>query len=120
MLYFANLTSSQKNHIGWPQQPPTEKRLKFNIYFMILPGKTFFQNIKINLNLDYSEVLSSDFSGPKTSTASLTPVTSTASMALVTLTAFFIKKKSDPDGLIISSPIPVPFCGMDHQNPIFH
>ena len=31
MLNFAYLTSFQKNYIGWPQQPPTEKILKFNL-----------------------------------------------------------------------------------------
>ena len=64
---------------------------------MILPGKTCFQDIKINLNLlflglDYSEVLSSDFLGLKTSAASITSVTSTASMASMTWTASFHQK----------------------------
>ena len=40
-------TSFQKFDIGWPQQPPTENMLKFN---MIL--KTFFLNIRIKLNSD--------------------------------------------------------------------
>ena len=26
-------TSFQKSNIGWPQQPPTEKLLKFNLIF---------------------------------------------------------------------------------------
>ena len=39
---------SKKNYIGWPQQPPTEKMLRFNI--MILPRKYFFPNMKIKLN----------------------------------------------------------------------
>ena len=33
MLDFAYLTSLKKNYIGWPQQPPTEKVLKFNMIF---------------------------------------------------------------------------------------
>jgi hypothetical protein len=48
MLYFAYLTSFQKNDIGWPQQPPTEKMLKFNMTFH--DSNLFFQNIKIKLN----------------------------------------------------------------------
>ena len=54
-------TSFQKNYIRWPQQPPTEKVLKFN---MILQKKTFFQKHKNKAELkclDDSEVLSSDF-----------------------------------------------------------
>ena len=44
-------TSFQKNDIGWPQQPPTEKVLKLNMIFHdSTPQKTFFQNIKIKLN----------------------------------------------------------------------
>ena len=49
MLNFAYLTSFQKNYIGWPQQPPTEKLLKFNMIFHDSTKKTFFQNIKIKL-----------------------------------------------------------------------
>ena len=33
MLNFAYFTSFQKNYIGWPQQPPTDKILKFNLKF---------------------------------------------------------------------------------------
>ena len=43
-------TSFQKNDIGWPQQPPTEKVLKFNMIFHDSTQKRFFQNIKIKLN----------------------------------------------------------------------
>ena len=41
-------TSFQINDNGWPQQPPTEKMLKFNIIFH--DSTPFFQNIKIKLN----------------------------------------------------------------------
>ena len=34
-------TSLQKSSIGWPQQPPTEKVLKFNVIFMILSKNLF-------------------------------------------------------------------------------
>ena len=45
-------TSFQKSNIGWPQQPPTEKMLKFNLIFHDSTKKTFFfkhqKNIKIS------------------------------------------------------------------------
>ena len=77
-----SLTSFQKNYIGWPQQPPTEKMLKFNMIFHDTTQKIFFSKHKNKAEfkcLDDSEVLSSDFSGLKTSAASMTSVTSTAS-----------------------------------------
>ena len=44
-------TIFQKNDISWPQQPPTEKVLEFNMIFHdSTPQKRFFQNIKIKLN----------------------------------------------------------------------
>ena len=89
-------TSFQKNDIGWPQQPPTEKVLKFNMIFHDSTKKLFFpkhqNNAKFN-TLDDSEVLSSDFSGLKNSTASMTSVTSTASIASMTSTASFHQNK---------------------------
>ena len=42
-------TSFQINDNGWPQQPPTEKVLKFNMIFHDSTQKTFFQNVKIKL-----------------------------------------------------------------------
>ena len=71
-------TCFQMNDNGWPPQPPTEKVLKFNK-----------AEIKC---LDDSEILSCDFSGLKTSTASMTSVASTASMASMTSTASFHQK----------------------------
>ena len=99
-------TSFQKNDIDWPQQPQTERVLKFNmtfhnsttIFFFKHKNKTEFKC------LDDFEVLSSDFSGLKTSAASMTSVASAASMASMTSTASFHQKKpTDPDDLIISS-----------------
>ena len=44
-------TSFQKSNIGWPQQPPTEKLLKFNLIFHDSTKKLSFfkhqKNIKI-------------------------------------------------------------------------
>ena len=40
-------TSFQKSNIGWPQQPSTEKLLKFNQIFHDSTKNFFFQNIKI-------------------------------------------------------------------------
>ena len=42
-------TSFQKNDIGWPQQPLTEKVLKFNMIFHDSTPNFFFRNIKIKL-----------------------------------------------------------------------
>jgi hypothetical protein len=85
-------TSFQKNDIGWPQQPPTEKMLKFNKIFHDSTQKGFFSKHKNKAEfkcLDDSEVLSSDFPGLKTSAASMTSVASTASIASMTSTASF-------------------------------
>ena len=67
-------TPFPKSKIGWPQQPPTEKVLIFNmIFYQYLKKKVFskHQNKVEFKNLDDSEVLSSDFPGPRTSAASL-------------------------------------------------
>ena len=72
---------SKKNSIGWPQQPPTEKVLKFNGIFRDSTQNFFFSKHpnKAEFNdMDDFEVLSSDFPGLRTSAASMT---STASMA---------------------------------------
>ena len=72
MLNFAYLTSFQKNYIGWPQQPPTEKMLKFNMIFHYSTTKNFFSKHKNKAEFkcqDDSEVLSSDFPGLRTSVA---------------------------------------------------
>ena len=41
--------SCQKNDIGWPQEPLTEKMLKFNMVLHDSTPKHFFQNIEIKL-----------------------------------------------------------------------
>ena len=92
MLNFAYLTSFQKNYIGWPQQPPTEKMLKFNMIFHDSTPKNIFSKHENKAEfkcLDDFEVLSSDFPGLKTSAASMTSVASTASVASMTSTASF-------------------------------
>ena len=49
--FLGTTTIFQKSSIGWPQQPLTEKELKFNLIFHdYTPKKYFFQNIKIKLN----------------------------------------------------------------------
>ena len=76
-------TSFQKNDIGWPQQPLTEKVLKFKMILHDSTKKKDFSKHKIKAEskcLDDSEVLSSNFPGLKTSAASMTSVASTASM----------------------------------------
>jgi hypothetical protein len=87
--------SFQKNDIGWPQQPPTEKVLKFNMIFHDSTPKNFFSKHENKAKfkcLDDSEVLSSDLLGLKTSAVSMTSVASTASMASMTSTASFHQK----------------------------
>ena len=84
----------KKNYIGWPQQPPTEKVLKFNMIFHDYT-QFFFSKHKNKAEfkcLDESEVLSSDFPGLKTSAASMTSMASTASVASMTSTASFHQK----------------------------
>ena len=69
-----------KYDIGWPQQPQTERVLKFNMIFHDSTPKNFFSKHKNKGEfkcLDDSEVISSYFPGLKTSAASMTSVTST-------------------------------------------
>ena len=59
-------TSFLKNDIGWPQQPPIEEVLKFNMIFHDYTQKNFFSKHKNKAEfkcLDDSEVLSRDFPG---------------------------------------------------------
>ena len=44
--FCVSLTSLQKSNIGWPQQPPTEKLLKFNLIFHDSTKKLFFKASK--------------------------------------------------------------------------
>ena len=85
-------TSFQKSNISWPQQPPTGKVLKFNMIFHDSTKTKIvskYQNKAEFKTLDDSEVLSSDFSGLTTSTASLTSSVSVTSLASPTSKALF-------------------------------
>ena len=78
-------TSFQKNDIGWPQQPQTEKVLKFHMIFHDSTQKNFFSKHRAEFKcLDDSEVLSSDIPGLKTSAASMTSAASTTLVASMT------------------------------------
>ena len=72
-------TSFQKSSIDWPQQPLTEKVLKFNLTFHDSTPKNVFskhQNKADFKNLDDSEVPSCDFPGLIISVASMTSTAS--------------------------------------------
>ena len=86
-------TCFQKSNIGWPQQPPTEKVLKFNKTFHDSTKTCFFfyKTSKFK-ELDDLEVLNSDFPALRTSMASMTSMTSTTSMASMTSTASLHQK----------------------------
>ena len=59
-----------KISISWPQQPPTQKMLKFKIIFHCSMQKKLFSKHEYKAefkNLDDSEVLRSDFPGIRTS-----------------------------------------------------
>ena len=95
--FLGTTTIFQKNNISWPQQPPTKKWLNFNMIFHDSTKEKSFskhQNKVEFKNLDDSEVLSSDFPGPRTSAASLTSSASAASLASTASKALFHKKKS--------------------------
>ena len=90
-FYFSS-TSFQKSNIGWPQQLPTEKELKFNMIFHDSTKKVIFsknQNKAEFKNLDDSKVLSRNFPSLRASAASMTSAASTTSMASMTFTASF-------------------------------
>ncbi len=77
-------TSFHKSNIGWPQQPLTEKVLKFNMIFQNSTPQKIYLKHKNKAEfkcLDDSKVLSSDFSGLRTFEASLTSPASVTSMA---------------------------------------
>ena len=102
--FLGTTTIFQKNNISWPQQPPTKKWLNFNMIFHDSTKEKSFskhQNKVEFKNLDDSEVLSSDFPGPRTSAASLTSSASAASLASTASKALFHKKNPGPDGWII-------------------
>ena len=99
-------TSLQKSSIGWPQQPPTEKMLNSIWYFMILPRKTFFQNIKIKLNSNAWITLRSPvviFQPLKPLQPQWPQWPQQPRWPQWPQQPHCIKKITDPDGLIISS-----------------
>ena len=85
-------SSFQKSSICWPQQPLTEKVLKFNLIFHDSIPKIIFFKHQNKAELKNSEVLSCDFPGLRTSAASMTSTASTTSMASMTSTASFHQK----------------------------
>ena len=97
-------TSFQKRNIGWPQRPPTEKLLNFNLIFPDSTKILFFQKIKIKLNsrtwmtLKWSVVI---FQTLETLSAFMTSSASAASLASTASTVIFSQNLPDPDGLII-------------------
>ena len=101
---WVSVISFWKSDIGWPQQPLTEKVLKFNMIFhdsskLILFSK--HQNKAEFKDLDDSLGLRSDFPGLRTSTVSITSTASMTSVASMTSTASIHKKITDPNGWII-------------------
>ena len=62
--FWVSSTSFQESNIGWPQQPPTKRVLKFNIIFHDSTKIFCFSKHQSKAkfkNLDDTEVLSSDF-----------------------------------------------------------
>ena len=95
LFIFVSSTSFQKSSICWPQQPLTEKLLKFNLIFHDYITKIIClkrQNKAEINNLDDSEVPSCDFPGLRTSAASMTSTASMAKMTSMTSTASFHQK----------------------------
>ena len=90
-------TSFKITNIGWPQQPQTEKVLKFKLVFCDSTPNSIFskhQNKAEIQNLDDSEVLINDFPDIRTSAASMTSSASAASMASTISEALFYQKTS--------------------------
>jgi hypothetical protein len=120
-------TSFRKNNIGWPQQPLTEKVLKFNMIFHD-SAKTlfFFQNIKIKLNLracmtlKFSVVI---FQALEPLRPQWPPQPQQPPWPQWPLQPHFIKKiTAGPmigSSLASKGPLPVSFWVMDHQNSKF-
>ena len=95
----------QKSNIDWPQQPPTEKVLKLNMIFHDSTKKTFFQNIKIKLNSNAWMTLKSSvviFQALKPLQPQWPQWPQQPQWPQWPQQPHFIKKITDPDGLIIS------------------
>ena len=95
-------TSFQKSNIGWPQQPPTENLLKFNLIFHDSTKKTFF--FKTSKKTHQNELNSRTwmtlnkviFEPLETSATSLTSSASATSLASTASIALFPQKFSSP------------------------
>ena len=100
-------TIFQKNDISWPQQPPTEKVLEFNmIFYDSTPQKRFFQNIKIKLNSNTWMNLKSSvviFQALKPLQPQWPQWPQQPQWPQWPQQPHFIKKSTDPDDLIIPS-----------------
>ena len=106
MLNFAYLARFQKNYIGWPQQPPTEKMLRFNMIFHDSAKKNFFQTIKIKLDSNAWITLRSSvviFQPLKPLQPQWPQWPQQPQWPQWPQQPHMIKKFTDPDGLIISS-----------------
>ena len=121
-------TIFQKNYISWPQQPPTEKVLEFNMIFHdSTPQKRFFQNIKIKLNSNTWMTLKSSvviFQALKPLQPQWPQWPQQPQWPQWPQQPHFIKKSTDSDDLIIpstqmtnTSPF---FLEWIIKNPIFH
>jgi hypothetical protein len=94
---YVSYTSFKKSNIGWPQQPQTEKVLKFKMVFCVSTPNSIFskhQNKAEIQNLDDSEVIINDFPDIRTSAASTTSSASAASMASTTSEGLFYQRTS--------------------------
>ena len=123
------IKKNQKSNIGWPQQPQTEKMLKFNMivfydFFFKTSKKSYISAPIIKFkNLDISGVLSSDFPGLRnlyslidlrdlcnlTSLNTLNSPISFKNLLILMVWSFLAPKW----------PILVPFCGINYQKSKF-
>ena len=90
-------TSFRKSDIGWPQQPPTEKLLKFDLIFHDSTKKLLFSKHQNKLNSRTWMTLKSSvviFEPIETSAASVTSSASITSLASTASTALFPQKFS--------------------------
>jgi hypothetical protein len=96
----------QKSNSDWPQQPPTEKVLKFNKIFHDSIQKNYFQNIEIKLNSNAWMTLKSSiviFQALKPLQSQWPQWPQQPQWPQWPWQPHFIKKITDPDGLIILS-----------------
>ena len=97
-------THFQKSNIDWPQQPPTERVLKFNIIFHDSTKIFCFSKHQSKAkfkNLDDTEVLSSDFQALEPMQPQWPLQPQQPQWPQWPRQPHFIKKITDPDGEII-------------------